>query len=149
MSDSRDHSSSRVGRRRSRTLGMAGAASSAVFLISAGPTFAQNAQTTPAPAAASSGDVLQEVIVTAQFRNENVQSTPLAITAVSAADLASRGQTSITQLTQDVPSVSLSSQVGAFGPSIAAFIRGIGQAISIPPSSRASASTSMMSTSAR
>jgi iron complex outermembrane receptor protein len=132
MCDSRDHSSSRGGssRRRRRALALAGTLGTAASLLGAASGFAQNAQTaqtTPAPSAAASTDVLQEVIVTAQFRNENVQQTPLAITAVSAADLASRGQTSILSLTQDVPSVSLSSQVGAFGPSIAAFIRGIGQ----------------------
>jgi len=70
---------------------------------------------------------LQEVVVTAQFRNESVQQTPLAITAISAEGLAQRGQTSLTQITQDAPSVVLTQEVGAFGPSMAAYIRGIGQ----------------------
>jgi iron complex outermembrane receptor protein len=71
---------------------------------------------------------LQEVVVTAQFRNENVQNTPLAISAVSAAALEERGQTRLSQITSDVPSVSLIPSTTAFGPSMSAFIRGVGQA---------------------
>ena len=71
---------------------------------------------------------LEEITVTARFREENLQQTPLAITAISADQLAERGQTSLTEITADAPSVSLSPEVGAFGPSMAAFIRGIGQA---------------------
>jgi iron complex outermembrane recepter protein len=85
------------------------------------------AATTPQPASADQGGGLQEVIVTAQFQSQNVQSTPLAITAVNAAALAARGQTSLTELTQDAPSVQLQQTSAAFGPSMAAFIRGIGQ----------------------
>jgi iron complex outermembrane receptor protein len=70
---------------------------------------------------------LQEVVVTAQFRAENIQQAPLAISAVNAAALAERGQTSITQITSDVPSVSLAPNTSAFGPSMSAYIRGIGQ----------------------
>jgi iron complex outermembrane receptor protein len=86
------------------------------------------AATTPAPAAdQGTGTGLQEVIVTAQFQSQNVQSTPLAITAVSGAALADRGQTSLTSLSQDAPSVQLQQTSAAFGPSMSAFIRGIGQ----------------------
>jgi iron complex outermembrane recepter protein len=70
---------------------------------------------------------LQEVTVTAQFRKENVQTTPLAITAVSGADIAARGETSITEIANNAPSVVLGQTSGAFGPSMAAFIRGVGQ----------------------
>ena len=44
------------------------------------------AQTAPAPASGTADqdtNGLQEVIVTAQFRNENLQQTPLAITAIT------------------------------------------------------------------
>jgi iron complex outermembrane receptor protein len=70
---------------------------------------------------------LPEVVVTAQFRTQNIQQTPLAISAVSAAQLAQRGQTNLAQLTRDVPSVSLIPSTTAFGPSMSAFIRGVGQ----------------------
>src|SRR5579884_1654150 len=107
--------------------------------LAAGATASAQSADQTAPAASAQGPTvqatpttggrqLQEVVVTAQFRAENVQQTPLAITAISADALASRGQTSLTQITQDAPSVSLSPEVGAFGPSMAAFIRGIGQA---------------------
>jgi iron complex outermembrane receptor protein len=72
-------------------------------------------------------DVLQEVLVTAQFREQNVQDTPLAITAVSAAQLEARNQTNITEITSQAPNVTLKPQGATFGPSIAASIRGIGQ----------------------
>src|SRR5690348_8008315 len=73
---------------------------------SADQTTAQNPTAQTAPTTQ-----LQEVVVTAQFRAENVQQTPLAITAISADALASRGQTSLTQITSDAPSVSLSPEV--------------------------------------
>jgi len=88
------------------------------------------------------GNTLQEVVVTAQFRNESVQQTPLAITAINAQALAERGQTSLTEIAQDAPSVSLNPVAAAFGPSMSAYIRGIGQGILSPPSSQASVSTS-------
>ena len=37
-----------------------------------------------------------EIVVTAQFRAQNLQDTPLAITAVSGELLAARGQTNVT-----------------------------------------------------
>jgi len=88
------------------------------------------AQAPPPPASQTpaGGTQLQEVIVTAQFRNESVQQTPLAITAISGDELAARAQASLTDINQNAPSVQLSPEVGAFGPSMAAYIRGIGQA---------------------
>jgi iron complex outermembrane receptor protein len=70
--------------------------------------------------------VLEEVVVTAQFREQNVQDTPLAITAVSAEMLEARSQTNITEITNQAPNVTLKPQSPMFGPSIAAYIRGIG-----------------------
>ena len=101
-------------------------AGTAAWAQNADQTTAQNPTTQATPATGGNG--LQQIVVTAQFRQQNVQQTPLAITAISADSLAERGQTSLTDLTQDVPSVSLAQQTGAFGPSMAAFIRGIGQA---------------------
>jgi iron complex outermembrane recepter protein len=89
-----------------------------------------SAQTQPTPAAApatTNSDQLQEVVVTAQFRNESVQQTPLAITAINSQMLEQRGQTSLAQITADVPSVNLTPSTTAFGPSMSAFIRGVGQ----------------------
>jgi iron complex outermembrane receptor protein len=79
------------------------------------------------PTATAPTNELQEVVVTAQFRNQSVQQTPLAITAINADMLAERGQSSLTQLAADVPSVTLTPGEAAFGPSMVAAIRGIGQ----------------------
>jgi iron complex outermembrane recepter protein len=102
-------------------------ASTAVLAQSAdqtAPAAPQAAQT--APATAGTGQ-LQTVTVTAQFIGQSVQQTPLAITAISSEALAARGQTSLTQINEDAPSVQLAPEVGAFGPSMSAYIRGIGQ----------------------
>ena len=48
--------------------------------------------------ASSSQSLLPTVTVTAQFRKDNGQSTPIAVTAVNAAMISARGQTSIFQL---------------------------------------------------
>ena len=48
---------------------------------------------------ARSAEAIDEVVVTAQFREQNVQSTPIAITAMSAEQLEERGQTSIVEIT--------------------------------------------------
>lgn len=72
-------------------------------------------------------NVLQEVTVTAQFREQSVQDTPLAITAISADMLESRNQTNIAEITNQAPNVTLKPNGAAFGPSLGASIRGVGQ----------------------
>ncbi|MEJ0007952.1 MAG: TonB-dependent receptor [Steroidobacteraceae bacterium] len=94
-------------------------------ILAASAAHAQSQTADQGPAVDTGG--LQEVVVTAQFRRENVQTTPLAITAVSAADIAARGETSITEIATNAPSVQLNQTSAAFGPSMSAFIRGIGQ----------------------
>lgn len=76
---------------------------------------------------ALAADDLAEVVVTAQFREQNLQDTPLAITAVSGALLESRNQTNITEITNQAPNVTLKQQGANFGPAMAASIRGVGQ----------------------
>jgi iron complex outermembrane receptor protein len=80
----------------------------------------------PAAMAAAEGG-LEEVIVTAQFREQNLQVTPIAITAVTGEMLDARSQTNIAAVANQAPSVTLKPQGAAFGPSMAASIRGIGQ----------------------
>jgi len=77
--------------------------------------------------AALAAEVLEEVIVTAEFREANVQDTPLAITAVNSEMLEARSQTSIYQVAAQAPNVSLAPGGASIGPSMVAFIRGIGQ----------------------
>jgi iron complex outermembrane receptor protein len=67
------------------------------------------------------------IVVTAQFREQLLQDTPLAITAVDAATLEAKNQTNLAQVADAAPNVSVRPQSGAFGPSVSASIRGIGQ----------------------
>lgn len=101
------------------TVGMLLAAASASAL----------AQQAPASSSApADNNALQEVVVTAQFRQQNLQDTPLAITAVNAAMLESRNQTELSDVTAQAPGVTLLPTGGAFGPGMSANIRGVGQA---------------------
>lgn len=71
--------------------------------------------------------LMEEVVVTSQFREQSVQDTPLAITAVSAEQMEIKNLTSIEDIGRSTPSVSLQSAAALFGPSIQAYIRGVGQ----------------------
>jgi iron complex outermembrane recepter protein len=94
-------------------------AASVMAVLGAAPAFAadQPEQT----------DQLQEVVVTAQFREQRLQDTPIAITAVNAAMLEARGQTSIADVAAQAPNVSLRPQPQNGGSGLIAFIRGVGQ----------------------
>ena len=100
----------------------AAASTAALALGSAMPAFAQEAQ-----AQAEETATNREIVVTAQFREQRLQDTPLSITAIDATLLASRNQTDISQIAAQAPNVQLTQMGGAFGSSMAAYIRGIGQ----------------------
>ncbi len=72
-------------------------------------------------------DELSEVVVTAQFREQLLQDTPIAITAVNAEMLEARGQTNISDVAAQAPSVTLRPQPQNGGSGLIAFIRGVGQ----------------------
>ena len=78
------------------------------------------------PQPSGAGEV-DQIIVTAQFREQSLQDTPLAITAVSSAMLEARSQTSVQDVANQAPSVTLKPQGATFGPSLGASIRGVGQ----------------------
>lgn len=65
---------------------------------------------------------LEEIVVTAQRREENLQNVPIAVTAITADALASGGIGGTTGLPQAVPSVQLTRS----GPSGIFFVRGVG-----------------------
>jgi len=73
------------------------------------------------------GQVLEEIVVSAQFREQNLQQTPLAITAFNSEMMDARSQTSIYEVSAQAPNVTLKPQGPAFGPSLVASIRGVGQ----------------------
>jgi iron complex outermembrane receptor protein len=76
---------------------------------------------------ASSTDVLEEVTVTAQFKSESAQDTPLAITAITAEMLNQRGAVDLAAAAGWVPNVNLARGTEGFGQVSGVFIRGIGQ----------------------
>lgn len=84
--------------------------STATFAATALPAFAQDSEA-----------VLEEIIVTAERRSEDLQKTALSITALSAADLEAQGRDTLRDILQTVPSVVV--QEGTFGPTVS--MRGI------------------------
>jgi iron complex outermembrane receptor protein len=70
----------------------------------------------------ASNVALEEIVVTAQRRQERLQDVPIAIAAVTAEMLASSGIDTTNALSQAVPAV----QFGRSGPSGLFFVRGVG-----------------------
>lgn len=70
-----------------------------------------------------------DIVVTAQFRSQNLQKTPLSITAVNAQMLEARSQTNISDVANHAPNVTLTTASGGLGGSQATSItiRGVGQ----------------------
>src|SRR5258706_5135161 len=89
----------RQARRRLRRAGIAGLAAAAL----AG---------TVLPLLAQADAALEEIVVTAQRRVERLQDVPLAITALSADDLAARGVRQAGDITAGVPNMLLNSPYG-------------------------------------
>ncbi|MBL8628316.1 MAG: TonB-dependent receptor [Rhodospirillaceae bacterium] len=74
----------------------------------------------------ANAQALEEIVVTAQRREQNLQEVPIAITAFSAADLERTGTPDLTFLNQTVPNVTVK-RTRATNATITAFIRGVGQ----------------------
>jgi iron complex outermembrane recepter protein len=75
-------------------------------------------------AAAGPGDSLTEIVVTAEKREEKLQDVPLAVTVVSAAQLANQHVYNIADLARTTPSLEIVQAFG--GPGGGGQIRGIG-----------------------
>jgi iron complex outermembrane receptor protein len=77
-----------------------------------------------APARATDSGAVQDIIVTARRRNESIQTTPVAITAIAPSQLASTATVNISQLQGQAPGVVITTQsTGAATANIS--IRGI------------------------
>ncbi len=76
---------------------------------------------------AATGGALEEVVVTARYREEKLQETPIAITAISAEDIQERNFTTAYEIGYTVPNAAFRQTQAAFGNTMSAFIRGIGQ----------------------
>lgn len=83
----------------------------AVILLSSTSAFAQ----------------IEEIVVTAQFIEQNVQDTPVAISSVTSEMMEARGQVSVTEIAKQAPNVTLTAGGAYAGPALIAFIRGVGQ----------------------
>ena len=68
---------------------------------------------------------LEEVIITAQFRQENLQDTALAITAVSGEQLEQQGLTNVTDLGLVIPNANIRPQGSFSGPTPLIGMRGV------------------------
>jgi iron complex outermembrane recepter protein len=76
--------------------------------------------------APSGSGELEEVTVTARFRSEPLQRTPLAITAITGEALEMRGAESVVDLGRVSPNVTINPLGAGYGPTLVANIRGIG-----------------------
>jgi iron complex outermembrane receptor protein len=80
------------------------------------------------PVIAQESAQLEEVVVTAQKRTENLQQTPVAVTALSTDTLAQRNIQTTQDLMQVTPGLQVSTQTaGDVGGSATFFLRGMGQ----------------------
>src|SRR5258708_5286026 len=77
-------------------------------------------------AQAQTQDQIQEVVVTAQKRSENIQDVPIAVTAISSAQLEQKGINSVSQLSNIAPNVNLDAGTPFSGSDtvLSAYIRG-------------------------
>ena len=94
------------------TLAIASALSA--FALGHSTAFAQ-AATAAGTEATTSGDALQEVVVTAEFRTEKLQEIPLAITAVNADTMEQRNMTNLIDIANVAPNVTMFVNSAAYG----------------------------------
>lgn len=104
---------------------------SAIALVAAQGVLAQAqngaAATTSTPAADAEQTGLADIVVTATRQSTNLQSTPIAISAITSQDLDTRNIKTTADLTKVVPNATFRKEQAAFGPGVSAYIRGIGQ----------------------
>jgi iron complex outermembrane receptor protein len=95
----------------------------AIVALTAAPVWAQDA-----PPQEEAGGGIEEIVVTAQKRAENVQDVPIAISAFTSTALKERAVTSVASLSSLAPNVNLDGGTPFSGSSavLSATIRGIG-----------------------
>ncbi|MBO9710317.1 MAG: TonB-dependent receptor [Caulobacter sp.] len=91
----------------------------ALLALSAGMAAAQTA-----PAKAQDSTAIEEIVVTAQKRAENLQDVPVSVTALTADTLAARGVNNVLALNNMAPGMRISANDAAANPKI--YIRGVG-----------------------
>jgi iron complex outermembrane receptor protein len=92
----------------------------------------QVAETSPAASSAGSTGAesaqLQEVVVTAEKREQRLQDVPIAITAIGAQQIANSGAVSVSALATSVPGLQYNAVAGNSQP----YLRGVGSDITFP-----------------
>ncbi|MBN8831627.1 MAG: TonB-dependent receptor [Sphingomonadales bacterium] len=106
------------------------AISALVVALAGGSAFAQTAPAAAVQSVASAQDEVgvDDIVVTAQRREERLQDTPISLVAISGEGLADRGVTNIKTVTNFMPNVELTNtnRPTAGGSAYAAWIRGVG-----------------------
>lgn len=100
-------------------------ASSAIALLMFAAT-GTAAQDGPEPTDQPDDGSVGEIVVTAQFREGNLQKTALSITAINAEGLEARGMTNVVEMGNLIPNAVIQPLGAGFGATAAAFIRGVG-----------------------
>ncbi len=75
---------------------------------------------------AAQGSSLEEIVITARFREEPLQKTPLAITAITGESLELRNAGNVVDIGKFSPNVTINPLGAGYGPTLVANIRGIG-----------------------
>lgn len=91
------------------------------------PTLPGTAVPNSTDASQDSNGGLQDIVVTAQKRAENLQAVPIAVTAASGVQLQNSGVTTMLQINTIAPGLNIRTTLGSFQPSI----RGIGTSSSV------------------
>ncbi|QGP80526.1 TonB-dependent receptor [Sphingobium sp. CAP-1] len=102
---------------------LAFAATSLAILASPAAALAQASPDASAPGLAEGSDI----VVTARRREERLQDVPIAVSAVDASSLNSRGLDNVTQVSQIAPNIQFTPGQGGNSGGIAPFIRGVGE----------------------
>jgi len=97
------------------------------LLLGVHPVYAGDNASTAPPVGTTTPETLEEVTVTAAFRTETVQHTAVSLTAISGESMAARGDNNVADVANHAPNVTLTAAPAAFGNSVTASIRGVGQ----------------------
>ncbi|MXO73021.1 TonB-dependent receptor [Alteraurantiacibacter buctensis] len=82
--------------------------------------------------AQTAADQDDQIIVTARFRPETIQETPISITALTGEMLEQRGVQSVEGIARATPNITLERNTAGYGKSVIAYIRGVGQSDFLP-----------------
>ena len=102
-------------------------AGTGLIVFAASPLLAQQTPDAPPTQEQAQDADVGDIVVTAQFRGQRVQDTPIAITAVSGQMLQDQGMSRITDITNSAPNVVMKPSGSVYGPAATLFIRGVGQ----------------------